>query len=133
MIYLQRKLRAQFAGDEKYRPQTMPATKYLPVMGWSTKRRLKVNNGKQEYVDEPYLIIIGSDGKPLEVVMFNLKIMIDDRSEVDTFTMTQLLRNITIIGKALCEKFTGIHPSGDDKQIQEETGKESDNRTVEPV
>lgn len=133
MMYLQRKLRAQYAGNQEYRPEKMPPGKYLPVMGWSTKRRLKVNNGKQEYVDEPYLIIIGSDGKPVEVVMFNLKIMIDDKSEVDVYTMTQLLRNITIMGKTLCEKLTGIDTSGSNNEISEESGKESKNSGTEPV
>lgn len=133
MIYLQRKLRACYAGEEKYRPEQMPVNKYLPVIGWSTKRRLKNNNKTAEYVDEPHLIIIGNNGKPIEVVMFNLKVMIDDRSEVDMVALSQMTRNITIIGKAICEKISGVHSSGETEEIQEKTGKESESGTVEPV
>lgn len=133
MIYLQRKLRAKYSGDKKYKPEQMPEGKYLPVIGWTTQRRLVIKGQKQEYVDQPFLLIIGDNGVLLEVIMFNCKVMIDDRSEIDMATMSQLLRNITIIGKELCEKFTGIHVESDDQQLQEETGEGKENTPVEPV
>jgi hypothetical protein len=132
-MFLQRKLRACYAGDEKYRPEQMPKEKYLPVIGWDTKRRLKNNGQKAEYVDEPYLVIIGNNGRPIEVVMFNCKVMIDDKSEVDMVALSQMARNITIIGKALCEKISGVRNSGDTEQVQEETGTKPEQGAAEPV
>ena len=132
-MFLQRKLRACYAGDEKYRPEQMPKEKYLPVIGWDTKRRLKNNGQKAEYVDEPYFVIIGNNGRPIEVVMFNCKVMIDDRSEVDMVALSQMARNITIIGKAICEKISGVCTSGEAEKLQEETGKKPESGTAEPV
>lgn len=133
MMYLQRKLRASYSGEEKYRPEQMPEKKYLPVIGWATKRRLKNNTKVAEYVDEPYLIVIGNDGKPLEVVMFNVKVMIDDRSEIDMVQLTGIVNNLTIMGKVLCEKLTGLHPEGDYKEVQEQGVEGPGNTTDKPV
>jgi len=132
-MYLQRKLRAMYAGEAKYQPEQMPEKKYLPVIGWTTKRRLKKGPNTQEYVDEPYLIIIGNDGKPIEVVMFNLKIMIDDRSEIDMVQLSSLANNLTIMGRVLCEKLTGLHPDREGEEIQEVPGEGPENRTGQPV
>jgi hypothetical protein len=129
MMYLQRKLRAMYAGDPKYHPEQMPEKKYLPVIGWTSKRRLKKGPQTQEYIDEPYLIIIGSDGKPIEVVMFNLKVMIDDRSEIDMVQLTSTINNLTIMGRVLCEKLTGLHPNKESEEIQEAAIEQPDNTT----
>jgi hypothetical protein len=132
-MYLQRKLRACYSGEEKYRPEQMPEKKYLPVIGWTTKRRLKNNNKTAEYVDEPYLIVVGNDGKPLEVVMFNVKVMIDDRSEIDMVQLTGIVNNLTIMGKVLCEKLTGLHPDREGEEIQKVPGEGPENGTNQPV
>lgn len=128
-MFLQRKLRAMYAGDEKYHPEQMPAGKYLPVIGWDSKLIIKQN----KQVQEPYLIIIGNDGKPLEVVMFNLKVMIDDRSEVDMVQLQTMINNLTIMGKMLCEKLTGLHPGTDVENAQKETGEKRENAAAQPV
>lgn len=133
MMYLQRKLRACYSGEEKYRPEQMPEKKYLPVIGWTTKRRLKKNDKTAEYVDEPYLIVVGNDGKPLEVVMFNVKVMIDDRSEIDMVQLTGIVNNLTIMGKVLCEKLTGLHPDREGEEVQEVPGEGPENGTNQPV
>lgn len=133
MIYFARKLRACYAGEEKFRPEQMPDKKYLPVIGWSTKRRLKNNGKTAEYVDEPHLIVIGNNGKPVEVVMFNVKVMIDDRSELDLIALSQMLRNITIMGKALCEKISGVHPTGEAEELPQETSENPRSGETEPV
>lgn len=129
-MFLQRKLRAMYAGEEKYHPEQMPSGKYLPVIGWDTKLITK-QGGKQ--VNEPYLIIIGNDGKPLEVVMFNLKVMIDDRAEIDMIQLQTMVNNLTIMGKMLCEKLTGIHPGEDIEQIQSESGEKRENATAQSI
>jgi hypothetical protein len=133
-MFFQRKLRATYAGDEKFRPEQMPEKKWLPVIGFTTKRRQKVDsNGKQEIHDEPYLLIIGNNGIMIQVIAFNCKVMIDDRGEVDMVALSQMARNITLIGKALCDKITGTDSTGTIETIQEETGKGPEKPTAEPV
>ncbi len=104
-MILQRKLRAMYCGKEDYRPAEMPLNKYIPVIGYTTHKRKINKNGKEEFIDQPFLICIGSNGVAIEIVMFNLKIMIDDRDYDLMNNLTQMLRNITIIGKNLSEKF----------------------------
>lgn len=133
-MFLQRKLRAMYAGDEKFRPEQMPEKKWLPVIGFTTKRKQKVDSGgKQEVYDEPYFVIIGNNGMTLQVIAFNCKVMIDERAEIDTYTITQIARNLLVMGKVLCEKLTGIPASQYDKEVQEADGKKPDNPSNQPV
>lgn len=133
-MFFQRKLRATYAGDEKFRPEQMPEKKWLPVIGFTTKRKQKVDTtGKQEVYDEPYLLIIGNNGIMLQVIAFNCKVMIDERGEVDMVALSQMARNITLIGKALCDKITGTDSTGTAEQMQEETGKGPEGTAVEPI
>jgi len=133
-MFFQRKLRATYAGDEKFRPEQMPKDKWLPVIGFTTKRKQKVDSGgKQEVYDEPYLLIIGNNGIMIQVIAFNCKVMIDEKGEVDMVALSQMARNITIIGKALCDKITGTNSSGNIELLQEEAGKGSEYPADKPV
>lgn len=120
MIYLQRKIRVQYCGDEQYRPEQMPADKFLPVIGWKTEKRTVNQKGENIVVDQEFFIVVGNNGIPLKVVAFNCKVIIDDKAEIDMVTLAQLLRNITMIGKTLCEKITGIHTPEDAGKVQKE-------------
>ena len=130
-MFFQRKLRATYAGDEKFRPEQMPKEKWLPVIGFTTKKKQKVEaNGKQEVYEEPYLLVIGNNGIMIQVIAFNCKVMIDEKGEVDMVALSQTARNITLIGKALCDKITGTNSSGAIEEVQEETGKRPEGTTA---
>jgi hypothetical protein len=103
-VILQRKLRAMYCGKEEYRPEQMPLRKYVPVIGYTHHKRTITKNGRNDIVDQPFLICIGNNGIPIEIVMFNLKVMIDERELDYLTTLSQMVRNLTIIGKSLCER-----------------------------
>lgn len=133
-MWLQRKIRVQYAGEEKFRPEQMPEKKWLPVIGFTSKKRQKCDSsGKQEVYEEPYFVIIGNNGIALQVIAFNCKVMIDEKAEIDTYTITQIARNLLVMGKVLCEKLTGIPAAEYDKEIQEADRTKSENGTPQPV
>lgn len=133
-MWLQRKIRVQYAGEEKFRPEQMPEKKWLPVIGFTSKKRQKCDSsGKQEVYEEPYFVIIGNNGIALQVIAFNCKVMIDEKAEIDTYTITQIARNLLVMGKVLCEKLTRIPAAEYDKEIQEADRTKSENGTPQPV
>lgn len=133
MIFLQRKIRAQYCGKEEYRPEQMPTGKYLPVIGWKTEKRTVTVNGKQQIVDQEFFMVIGNNGIPLNVIAFNCKVMIDDRSEIDMVSLSQMTNNITIMGKAICEKLAGVNHSSGTEKLPEKSGKKSENSNDQSV
>lgn len=80
-MVLQRKIRAMYSGKEEYRPESMPVNKYVPVIGFTTHKRKIMKNGFEQLIDQPFLLCIGNDGHVIEIVMFNLKVMIDEKKE----------------------------------------------------
>jgi len=125
-VILQRKLRAMYCGKEEYRPEQMPLRKYVPVIGYTHHKRTITKNGRNDMVDQPFLICIGNNGIPIEIVMFNLKVMIDERELDYLTTLSQMVRNLTIIGKNLCERVkestTCLHTEKHAENVQKDIG-----------
>jgi len=123
-VILQRKLRAMYCGKEEYRPDQMPTKKYVPVIGYTHHKRTITKNGRNDMVDQPFLICIGNNGIPIEIVMFNLKVMIDERELDYLTTLSQMVRNLTIIGKNLCERVKESTNCLHVENVQKEIGNE---------
>lgn len=112
MIYLQRKIKARFNGSVDYLPEGIPADKFLPVIGFEVRRRnyQKTPESKIEVKEDLYYHVINNAGKLVPIASFNMQTMIDERAEIDAVQATEILRNITIMGKMICEKFNEKHP-----------------------
>lgn len=122
MVNIHRKLKAKYTGDKEYMPEAIEAAKWMTVIGYQTKM-IQRNGENGEYtVEEIYLLVIGNAGKIVPVVHFNMQVMVDDSAELNVTSAMQLLNNVTIIGKSICEYFNKNIAAAPDKQPIKEIG-----------
>ena len=92
MVYFNRKLKVKFSGDQKFLPQEMPEGKFLPVLGYTTQKRIqKVDDGTGTMVpkekEDIYFFCIGTNGHFFRIAEFNCAVMIDEKAELDVMTV----------------------------------------------
>lgn len=100
-MFINRKVKVKFAGDDDYRPRDMPANKFIPAIGFSTRRIEKNVEGKHRIDEELYFIIIDNQGKAVPVAAFNCVAVCDEAD--DTAKLAETLRNATLLLKHLSE------------------------------
>lgn len=99
-IFLQRKIRAKWIGNNDYKPKNFEITNFVPVIGFECRRVMKNINGEEKSVEELFLIIIDDNGKAISTASFNWRIMIDSSDENVDKTL-QMLQNATVLVKSL--------------------------------
>lgn len=112
MIMLQRKIKCKFTGSDDYLPEGVPRDKFIPVIGIEARRREKTYEGKTQWVEDLFYIVINNKGKVVTIASFNCSTMIDESAEIPAGQLVQLLNNITIVGKVISEKMASVSPSG---------------------
>lgn len=110
-MFLQRKLRAKFIGNEDYRPKNFDQKGYVPVVGFETRKVKKTFEGQEKVIDEPFLLIIDDHSKLIPVAAFNFNIQIDGADD-NMAQATALLQNATILLKAIAEGGTKKNEAG---------------------
>lgn len=120
MIMLQRKIKCKFTGSEDYQPEGIPRDRWLPVIGWETRKREKEYQGTKQWVEDIFYHVTNEKGKLVCIASFNCSTMIDEKAEVDLNLAIELLKNSTVIGKAICEKMATFP---DRKGSETDTGK----------
>lgn len=89
MVHYLRKLKVKFVGEQKFLPQDMPEGKFIPVLGYSTKKiTVKNEDGNRESDIEGVVFhCIGISGKIVHVAEFNCAVMIDGKAEIEALTI----------------------------------------------
>lgn len=127
MVHLQRKIKARFAGSVDYLPEGIPTDKFIPVIGYEVRRREYKKNpdDKPEIKEDIYYLVTNNNGKIIPIASFNMVTMIDEKAEIDMKTAVDLLRNVTLIGKRLCELINEKSPDSGIDGVKGKTGKDT--------
>lgn len=80
MIMLQRKLRCKFMGDKKYLPESITPGKWMPIIGFETRKRRKETRGIVVEVEDLYYLVVNDNWKVETIASFNCHTMIDNGS-----------------------------------------------------
>ena len=106
-MFLQRRVRVKYIGDDDYRPHNVPANKFIPAIGFETRRVEKTfEQGKTKTVDELFFIVVDNMGKPQSVAGFNCAVTVDENDDLSK--TTDVLRNATLLITALSETMVKI-------------------------
>ena len=126
MIYFQRKLKAKFTGDSKFLPQEMPEEIFIPVIGYTTQKRIQMmddGSGKQvpKEKEDTYFFCIGASGKLFRVAEYNCNVMIDEKGELDTMTVAAEICGKLAKAVENCNvllKYLSGHAADIDKEVE---------------
>ena len=113
-MFIQRKLRAKFIGNEGYRPKNFSQKGFVPVIGFETRRVEKRFDDTPKIIEELFIFIIDDTGKLISCASFNFSIMVDATEESISHT-SELLKNATILIKQLAERMYP-QPGRDEKK-----------------
>ncbi|MDD5688605.1 MAG: hypothetical protein PHE88_12325 [Elusimicrobia bacterium] len=87
MVYFNRKLKVKFSGDPKFLPQDMPEGKFLPVIGYTTQKRVQMIENVPKEKEDAFFFCIGiTSGHIFRIAEFNCTVMIDEKAEMDILT-----------------------------------------------
>lgn len=123
MVHLIRKLKCKYAGPKEYLPEGIPEDKFISVLGYETRRREQQKNDKTIIVEDIFFLVTNNNGKMVSIASFNCITMIDEKAEMDVHSAMELLRNISIMGKVLCEKMATKNTNNNIDQVEREDGK----------
>lgn len=103
-----RKIKCKFTGSDDFLPEGVPRDKWLPVIGYETRKREKEFEGKKSIVEDILYLVTNEKGKIVPIASFNCSTMIDDQSEIEGGKLLSVLNNILAMGKVLSEKMAKI-------------------------
>lgn len=109
-MFIMKKIRAKFCGNEDYRPKNFEGDKFVPVIGFESRRVMKNINGEERNIEELFIMLIDDKGKIISTAAFNWCIVVDT-SEENVDKTLQMLQNATVLVKSLAGKIT------DEKQV----------------
>ena len=101
-MFINRRVKVKFIGKDDFRPRDMPANKFIPVIGFTTRRVEKLFEGKERIEEELYYIIIDNQGKSVPVAAFNCVAVCDEADDIAKIAET--LRNATLLLKHLSDE-----------------------------
>lgn len=104
MVHMMRKLKCKFTGSEDFQPEGIPRDKWLPVLGYETRNRVKRFENKEENVTDIYYLVMNDKGRLTTIASFNCSTMIDEAAELEGGKLLSMLNNISLMGKVISEK-----------------------------
>lgn len=81
MIWIQRKIKCKFIGDERWLPENVERGKWMPVIGIKTVTKIIEKRGSRKQVEDMNYMVIGNDSKIAYIASFNCATMIDEKGE----------------------------------------------------
>lgn len=112
MIYIQRKLKCKYTGDEKYRQEGIERDKWMPVVGFESRKRNVTYEGKTKVVDDLYYVVISAKSEVLIVSSINCIARIDEGAELQGGQAVGLMNNILSVLKVISEGYAKNNTSG---------------------
>jgi hypothetical protein len=107
MMVLQRKLLVRFSAEQKFLPENMMREKTYRVVAYYIKKRVVFvdnNNGKRDEREDLYFIFIGEKNRLSTIGSWNCETYIDATAEPNFDHLIELMKGLSLLGKALCEK-----------------------------
>jgi len=105
MIHLQRKVKMKYTGSDEYLPQGVPREKFIPVIGYESRKVEKTYEGKQKTSEEIFYFVLNDNGKMTRIAEFNCVTMIDEQAELNVDRAVQMAQNLTTSVKLITETY----------------------------
>lgn len=118
MMMLQRKLLVVYNADTKYLPEGMTEKKTYAVIGYM----IKIVKDKDKDRHDLYYVIIGNENRTVIVSSWNVRTYIDTAGEPNFDRISELMRNLTLLGKVLCEKMAKFPDADGNRPGDPQTG-----------
>lgn len=119
---MQRKVKCRYVGESKFKPENVPAEKWMPVIAFEVVRGSNFHEGKEKTFENLFYHVIDSKGKLVKVASFNCQTIIDDNAEVQGGTLSQMVNNLTVMVKVLGEKICATSSNASSKESENKSG-----------